>query len=393
MAGLASVLLWLNRSPWWGWNLVFVLIAAFVATARWWSGRGVLLRLGAWLVAVTVVCGAAVLAYPAPQVRVAGGDDPRPSQAVTTREGPVAGVRNDAGTVEIFAGIPYAQPPVGELRWQAPRPPEPRTEVLSADRFSAAPVQSTSTFATRALSQVVDAPLENTLLNPYPVSEDSLYLNVWRGTEPTSDRLPVLVYIPGGGFATGSGALPLYDGEALASSGQVIVATINYRLGVLGFLSHPELAAESEYGASGNYGILDQIAALDWIRQNIAAFGGDRAVPPSRRCAPCRPTGSLTRLRESARTGDRPSTAMCWTGHPRRSMRTGINSMCRLWWGATRTRAPWCWLLRRTRTWTPTTRRCGRSTATTPGSFSTCIPVRPRTRSSTRCCSLRPTKS
>jgi para-nitrobenzyl esterase len=85
----------------------------------------------------------------------------------------------------------------------------------------------------------------------------------------------VLVYIPGGGFATGSGALPLYDGEALASSGDVIVITINYRLGVLGFLSHPELAAESEYDASGNYGILDQIAALDWIRQNIAAFGGD----------------------------------------------------------------------------------------------------------------------
>ncbi|MFJ2758090.1 carboxylesterase/lipase family protein [Nocardioides sp. NPDC087217] len=224
---------------------------------------------------MVVIGGVAVLAHPAPQVRVAGGNDPRPTDAAQTREGPVTGVRNDAGTVEIFAGIPYAQPPVGDLRWRAPQPPEPRAEVLKADRFSPAPVQGISTFTTRALSQIVDMPLENTLLNPYPVSEDSLYLNIWRGTKPISDRLPVLVYIPGGGFVSGSGALPLYDGEALASSGEVIVVTINYRLGVLGFLSHPELAAESEHGASGNYGILDQIAALDWIRQNIAAFGGD----------------------------------------------------------------------------------------------------------------------
>lgn len=275
VAALASVLVWLNRSPWWGWVLIVVLVAGVVFGARSWSRRGVLVQVVAWLVAVSVVGGAAVLAYPASQVRVAGGDDPQPSKLVATQEGPVTGVRNDTGTVEIFAGIPYAEPPVGDLRWRAPRPPRPRTEVLVADKFSAAPVQGTSTFFTRALSQVVEMPLENTLLNPYPVSEDSLYLNVWRPTEPASDRLPVLVYVPGGGFATGSGALPLYDGEALASSGQVITVTINYRLGILGFLSHPELAAESGYDASGNYGVLDQIAALDWIRQNVAAFGGD----------------------------------------------------------------------------------------------------------------------
>jgi para-nitrobenzyl esterase len=275
VAVLASILLWLNRSPWWGWTLVAVVLSVFVASASWWSRRGVLLRAGAWLVAAVVVCGVSVVAYPTPQVRVAGGEHSRPTGPVLTREGPVTGVRNDAGTVEIYAGVPYAEPPVGELRWQAPRPPKPRTDVLVGDRFAPAPVQGTSTFATRALSQVVDVPLENTLLNPYPVSEDSLYLNVWRGTKPTSDRLPVLLYVPGGGFASGSGALPLYDGEALASSGEVIVVTINYRLGVLGFLSHPELAAESEHGASGNYGILDQIAALDWVRQNIASFGGD----------------------------------------------------------------------------------------------------------------------
>ncbi|MGB4777393.1 carboxylesterase/lipase family protein, partial [Microbacterium sp.] len=208
-------------------------------------------------------------------VRVAGGADRSPTAAVATREGPVTGVLNEDRSVEIFAGIPYAEPPVGDLRWRAPQPPEPRDAVLVTDRFSPAPVQGTTTFFTRALAQLVQAPLEETLLNPYPVSEDSLTLNIWRSMTPDAGPLPVLVYLPGGGFATGSGALPLYDGEALASRGDVITVTINYRLGVLGFLSHPELTAESEHGASGNYGILDQLAALQWVRDNIAAFGGD----------------------------------------------------------------------------------------------------------------------
>ncbi|MFI6781661.1 carboxylesterase/lipase family protein, partial [Micromonospora sp. NPDC050276] len=234
-----------------------------------------LLRIGAWLLAGALVLGAAVFAYPPPQTRVAGGEDRSPSGPVQTRQGPITGVYNDERTVEVFAGIPYAQAPVGDLRWRAPEPLKPREGVFTADRFSAVPVQSTSTFFTRALSQIVEVPLEGTLLNPYPVSEDSLSLNIWRSTTRAPEHLPVLVYIPGGGFATGSGALPLYDGESLASRGEVITVTINYRLGVLGFLSHPELSAESAHDASGNYGILDQIAALAWVRDNIAAFGGD----------------------------------------------------------------------------------------------------------------------
>ncbi|MET8203713.1 carboxylesterase/lipase family protein [Micromonospora taraxaci] len=251
------------------------LLVVLGATVRWWARGHALLRTGAWLLAGALVLGVAVFAYPPPQTRIAGGEDRSPSKPVQTQQGPITGVYNDERTVEVFAGIPYAQAPVGDLRWRAPEPLTPREGLFTADRFSAVPVQGTSTFFTRALSQIVEVPLEGTLLNPYPVSEDSLSLNIWRSTTRAPEHLPVLVYIPGGGFATGSGALPLYDGEALASRGKVITVTINYRLGVLGFLSHPELSAESAHDASGNYGILDQIAALAWVRDNIAAFGGD----------------------------------------------------------------------------------------------------------------------
>ncbi|TFD87047.1 hypothetical protein E3T61_14385 [Cryobacterium lactosi] len=275
LTAVALVLLWLNRSPWWGWALVGVMIVAAAAAARKWLRGHALLQAGAWLLTAVIVFTTAVFAYPSPTVREAGGADPQLTDVITTHDGPVRGVTNDDRSVEIFAGIPYAQPPVGDLRWRAPQPLTARTEVFTADRFSSAPVQGTSKFFTRALSQVVDMPLEDTFLNPYPVSEESLSLNIWRSSASTAAPRPVLVYIPGGGFATGSAALPLYDGEALASRGDVITVTLDYRLGVLGFLSHPDLAAESDYGASGNYGLLDQIAALQWIRDNIAGFGGD----------------------------------------------------------------------------------------------------------------------
>ncbi|MBB4692975.1 carboxylesterase/lipase family protein [Paractinoplanes abujensis] len=272
---VASALAWLNRSPWWGWAAVAALLAALVLTARWWLRGRALLRTGAWLLAAVLVGATAVAIGPPLRTRVAGGEDRRATAAVPTREGPVTGVYDDDRTVEVFAGIPYARPPVGDLRWRAPEPPVRRAGVFAADRFSAVPEQATPTFLTRALAQVKQAPLEGTLLNPYPADEDSLTLNIWRSARPAVQKRPVLVYIAGGGFATGSGALPLYDGAALAARGDILTVTFNYRLGVLGFLAHPELAAESGHDASGNYGILDQIAALTWVRDNIAAFGGD----------------------------------------------------------------------------------------------------------------------
>jgi len=165
--------------------------------------------------------------------------------------GLVQGTSEDGLTV--YRGIPFAAPPVGKLRWRAPQPAAKWSGVLQATKFAPAPIQS-------------GGPSEGT-------SEDCLYLNVWTPAKSTKERLPVMVWIYGGGFA--SGATSWYTGEQLAKKGVVFV-NIAYRVGVLGFLAHPELSAENAHHASGNYGISDQIAALKWVQKNISAFGGDR---------------------------------------------------------------------------------------------------------------------
>jgi para-nitrobenzyl esterase len=166
------------------------------------------------------------------------------------------------GSVHAFKGIPYARPPVGALRWRAPEPPERWDGERDATSFGPACVQP-------------ERP-ENaiTFLGHERQSEDCLYLNVWTGAASPSERRPVIVWIHFGAFLMGSGAGFLYDGEALAKAGVVLV-TLNHRLGRFGFFAHPELTAEAPYGAAGNYGLLDQIAALRWVQRNIAAFGGD----------------------------------------------------------------------------------------------------------------------
>jgi para-nitrobenzyl esterase len=165
----------------------------------------------------------------------------------------------------VFKGIPFAAPPVGEWRWRAPRAPEAWTGVRQADEFGKSCVQTIRT--------------ENKLwtyefMTHNEVSEDCLSLNVWTGAQSGSERRPVYMYIYGGANTEGSGAVPLYDGEGLAKKG-IVVVTVNYRLGVFGWFAHPELTKEAEYHASGNYALLDLIAALQWVRTNIAAFGGD----------------------------------------------------------------------------------------------------------------------
>ena len=176
----------------------------------------------------------------------------------------VQGRHDRAQGVDRFLGIPYAAPPVGELRWRRPQPPAPAAGTLDAGEFAPSCTQ-------------VAAGGSSAIFPPVPherFSEDCLYLNVWTPAEKPAKPLPVMVWIHGGGFMAGSGSSPMNQGAGLAREG-VVVVSMNYRLGPLGFLVLPELAAESPNGVSGNYGLLDQIAALKWVQNNIAAFGGD----------------------------------------------------------------------------------------------------------------------
>jgi para-nitrobenzyl esterase len=167
------------------------------------------------------------------------------------------------GTVEdgltVYRGIPFAAPPVGDLRWRAPQPAAKWTGVRKADKFG---------------PQCVQGGFGPPDPNAGPMSEDCLYLNVWSPAKTPKDKVPVLVWIYGGGFNGGATSIPGYSGEVLAKKGVVLVS-IAYRVGTLGFLAHPELSAESRQHVSGNYGLLDMISALQWIKKNIAAFGGD----------------------------------------------------------------------------------------------------------------------
>jgi len=181
---------------------------------------------------------------------------------VKTANGVLEGAVNAETGVRIFKGVPFAEPPVGELRWKPPMPPKDWTGVRKADKFGPSAMQLP------VFGDIV------TSSRASGMSEDCLYLNVWTPAASDKERLPVLVYFYGGGFAAGDGSEPRYDGESMARKG-IVTITVNYRLGVFGFLAHPELTVESPNHASGNYGLLDQSAALQWVSKNIAAFGGD----------------------------------------------------------------------------------------------------------------------
>ncbi|MFT3905366.1 MAG: carboxylesterase family protein [Steroidobacteraceae bacterium] len=174
--------------------------------------------------------------------------------------GRLTGIRSDDGKLRLYLGIPYARPPLGALRWQEPQPPQPWSGVRKARRFGSRCMQLHY--------------FDDMVFRSADMSEDCLYLNVWTPATRRRERLPVLVYFHGGGLFAGDGSEPRYDGARLARQG-IVVVTVNYRLGVFGFLAHPELSAAASHRGSGNYGFLDQSAALRWVRENIAAFGGD----------------------------------------------------------------------------------------------------------------------
>ena len=188
------------------------------------------------------IIAATLFAFGAAQAAV---DDP-----VRLDTGMISGTTTSSADVRVFKGIPFAAPPVGDLRWRAPKPAAHWDGVRKADQFSPVCVQGNGG------------------------NEDCLYLNVWTGAKSAGEKRPVMVWIYGGGYTSGSGSQAMYDGEALAKKGVVIV-TLNYRLGALGFFSYPELTRESDRRGAANFGVMDSIAALQWVQKNIAAFGGD----------------------------------------------------------------------------------------------------------------------
>lgn len=181
-----------------------------------------------------------------------------PMTKIKTANGMVEGIY-DSG-INTFKGIPFAAPPVGEFRWREPQPVKNWDGILK-----------TTAFGPRAMQLPIFGDMN---FRSNGVSEDCLYLNVWSPAQSPDEKLPVLVYFYGGGLVAGDGSEPRYDGESMARNG-IVAVTINYRLGIFGFYTHPELTKESPNRASGNYGLLDQQAALLWVQKNIAAFGGD----------------------------------------------------------------------------------------------------------------------
>ena len=275
---LMAAVLELNKNTLLGFGLLLAATAAFAVLfckvlqgGRWYAK---LLGFAGYLAAFVVIL---FLTWPPTRaVPAYEGKSPLYTGVVKLEQGEVRGVVIADGEVELFAGIPYAQPPVGELRWKEPRDPQPWTGVLDADHFAPMCMQPTKLPIYDSLARIIGFhDYKISLHDNYvaPVSEDGLYVNVWKPAGKVSN-LPVIVYIHGGTLQTGQPWYADYAGTGLAKKGAVVV-NLGYRLGVFGYLADEGLAAESETGTTGNYGLLDQIKALEWVQQNVAAFGGD----------------------------------------------------------------------------------------------------------------------
>jgi len=188
-------------------------------------------------------------------------------KTIAVNGGEITGTLSSDGQVAIYKGIPYAAPPVGNLRWKEPQPVVPWSGVKNCSQFSPSAMQRPQEpFLMWSKEFIIDT--------SKGYSEDCLYLNVWSKVEDTNKKRPVIVYIHGGAFVSGGASCDVYDGEGLAKK-DVVYVSMNYRVGIFGYLAHPELSAESKEGVSGNYGTLDQVAALIWVKNNIEKFGGD----------------------------------------------------------------------------------------------------------------------
>lgn len=274
---LGAAVLELNRNTLTGWLLLIIAAAGMIyagmkplRSVSWW-GRGLS------VLGYLALCACIVMITwpPVKQVPASKEKNPEKTETVATQYGDVRGVvLNDSA--ELFAGIPYAAPPVDELRWKEPQDAQPWSGIRECDTFAPMSMQVQNLPIYSSLAQIIGYHDYSVSLDDNYVeaaSEDSLYLNIWRPRERT-EKAPVVVYIHGGSLQTGQPWYADYSGEGFAKDG-VICVNMGYRLGVFGFLASEELAQESPNGTAGNYGLLDQIKALEWVQNNIEQFGGD----------------------------------------------------------------------------------------------------------------------
>ena len=272
-----AALLELNKNTLAAWALCALLLVGWaVLRQSFLHGKGFLKRFAAFAAALALLAAALLFVGRPYKRRPAVAKSGGASEIVAIRDGRVQGVLTEDGAVEVYTGIPYAAPPVGELRWRAPQDPEPWDGVRACTEFAPMAMQPRNSEIYSSLSHIVGfhdyaVSLDDNFRDA--VSEDALYLNLWRPAGE-AEKLPVLVFIHGGALQTGQPWFADYSGEGLARKG-VLVVNFGYRLGAFGFLATEELAAEDPNGSTGNYGLMDQIKALEWVRDNIAAFGGD----------------------------------------------------------------------------------------------------------------------
>ncbi|MBR4194748.1 MAG: carboxylesterase family protein [Oscillospiraceae bacterium] len=275
---IALALFELGKNSLWGWALLVLLLVFWVrARTQLLSGAGFLPRLLCFLGFLALLGLLFVISGPREKaVPAVSNKKPRMTGVVRVAEGQLTGVYTADEAVEVYAGIPYAKPPLGELRWREPQPPEPWEGVRVCDTFAPMSMQPRNHPVMGSLMDIFGSHRFRLSLTDNwiePMSEDSLYLNIWKPAG-RAEKLPVLVYIHGGSLTTGQPSYSEYNGESLARKG-ILVVNFGYRLGVFGYYADEALAAESPNGSTGNYGLLDQIQALKWVRENIAVFGGD----------------------------------------------------------------------------------------------------------------------
>ncbi len=261
-----------------GWVLAVIAFCGYVfMDLRLLKDKKFFAHLGIFI-CFLIVLGGITSATAPPYKRVPAVDikNPEATGIIAVEQGELTGVFNEDKSVEVYTGIPYAKPPVGNLRWKEPQEPDSWEGVLVCDHFAPMSMQQRNPEIINSLTSIIGYHnYKISLSDNYreDVSEDSLYLNIWKPAGETKD-VPVLVYIHGGSLTTGQPSFSEYRGEDLAKQG-IIVINFGYRLNVFGYMASDELAEESPNGTTGNYGLLDQIQALKWIQKNIEAFGGD----------------------------------------------------------------------------------------------------------------------